>query len=187
MWQGRSICETRERVSTKLRAMRWQLVIIGWMGLGGLACHSAGDAAPDGKAPVAAVGGASAEGSPVPAAGAGPEAPPSTPSPGVSAASPSAPPAPGTSAADAECEKRRAAIEVALGAAASCSSDADCTSMYPNCPFGCARAIGKSTDVSALQAEIESYKTACNTCMYRCMPPPGAPTCRAGRCAFGDG
>ena len=161
--------------------MRWAYLTWGLVGVGSLAaCHSGGDAAPSSKAPAATAEGATAQEA---AAGGAPAAlaptPPQEPAAPVTTAS--------SPAADADCETRRAAIETALGEAGRCASDADCTLMYPNCPFGCARPIAKSTDLGALQATIEKYKAACNSCAYRCMPPPGAPTCKAGRCAFGAG
>jgi hypothetical protein len=156
-------------------AMCWQRVTWGLLGVGSLAaCHSGGDAAPDGKTATATAAGATAEEAPAGGSPA-PEAEPVAP-----AAAPASP------APDGDCEARRAGIEAALGEAGRCSSDADCTLMYPNCPFGCARPVSTSANVGALQTTIEAYKAACNTCVYRCMPPKGPPTCRGGRCSFGD-
>ena len=168
--------------------MRWQHLIWGLVGSGSLAaCHSRGDVAPDGKTPAVETQGAATEEAPPNGSGAG-EAPAPAPAPAAPPAEPAAPsegtPAP---APDGECETRRAAIESALGETNRCTSDAECTLMYPNCPFGCARPVSTSANLEAVRANIEAYKAACNACVYRCMPPQGAPTCRAGRCSFGDG
>lgn len=147
------------------------------------ACHSGGGPAAEGKTPAAEVQSAPAQGSSP--AGEPPAAEPTPPAPPAEATSPSeGTPAP---AADGECETRRAAIESALGEAGRCTSDAECTLMYPDCPFGCARPVSTSANLDAIRANVDAFKAACNACVYRCMPPEGAPTCRAGRCSFGDG
>ena len=105
-----------------------------------------------------------------------PQAGPTYPSEGSAAPTP-----------DDECETRRAAIESALSEANHCETDAECTLMYPNCPFGCARPVSTSANLEAVRANVEAYNSACNACVYRCMPPQSTPTCRSGRCAFDDG
>lgn len=155
--------------------MRWQRLTWAWVWVGLLAaCHARGDAAPEGKTP-AAESQQAPEGAPEPP-GAAPQAEPPDPSNGSPATAP-----------DGECETRRAALESALGDANRCASDTECTLMYPNCPFGCARPVSTSANLDAIRADIEAFKVACNACVYRCMPPQGVPTCRAGRCSLGDG
>jgi hypothetical protein len=161
--------------------MRWQHLTWAGVWLGSLAtCHCRGSAAPEGKTPATEAQGAPAEGSSPagepPATGPASPAEPASPSEGSLAP-----------VADGECETRRGAIESALGEANRCASDAECTLMYPNCPFGCARPVSTSANLDAIRASVDAFKAACNACVYRCMPPEGAPACRAGRCSFGDG
>jgi hypothetical protein len=156
------------------------------------ACHSGGDAAPDGKTPTTAAPAAAeapaatspTEGSATEGASAAEPTTPAPPATDPAAAATAAAPATGP---DGECESRKAAIESALGEANRCASDAECTLMYPNCPFGCARPVSTTANLDAIRANIDAFKAACNACVYRCMPPKGAPTCKAGRCSFGEG
>ena len=161
--------------------MRWQRPMWGWVWVGLLAaCHARGDAAPEGKTPAAESQGATG----APAGESSAQEPPGAAPPAEAAAPAEGSP---TTAPNGECETRRAALEAALGEANRCASDVECTLMYPNCPFGCARPVSTSADLDAVRANIEAYKADCNTCVYRCMPPQGVPTCRSGRCSFGDG
>lgn len=121
-------------------------------------CRSGRDAAPDGAAP----------------------APPSETAP--SEAAPAE--APPEAITDSQCEPKKAAIEAAFTEASHCTSDADCTTFMPGCPFGCFRAIHRSTPTEPISADIAAYNEACNPCVYRCRPLEKPPTCQAGVCTL---
>jgi hypothetical protein len=68
--------------------------------------------------------------------------------------------------------------------AARCQADAECEAIQPGCPFGCALAVNRTSDVGVLKRDIAAFKSECNDCVYRCRPPSGPPICQAGACAF---
>jgi len=125
-----------------------------------VACASAPEAAP--SAPVNA------------------EPPPSEAVPPSNEPPASGEPAPTVGGAD--CDARKAKIQASITEAGRCSTDADCTTMMPGCPFGCFPPIHRDTDVAAIEAEIEAYNQSCAACAYRCRPLEHPPTCSAGRC-----
>jgi hypothetical protein len=134
--------------------------------LGG--CHPGKDVAPDGVSPPNA-----AEASPPEASDAAEALPAGA-----------APDEPG---AGSDCETRKAAIEAAFVEASRCTSDADCTTLMPGCPFGCTRAIQRAAASEPILADIAAYNEACNRCVYRCRPVEAPPSCQAGVCTLPPG
>lgn len=151
------------------------------------ACASSREAPPSG--PVSAELSASAPTESV--AGAGSSAPPgageSSGNPEPAAAEPAAAPVPmgepgPAPAAAPDCDARRARIDARIEDASRCSTDADCTTLMPGCPFGCFRPIHRATDTAAIEADIEAYRESCAACVYRCRALEHPPVCRDGRC-----
>jgi hypothetical protein len=93
-------------------------------------------------------------------------------------------PLPAEPGASEDCEARKAAIEASIVEAGRCNTDADCTTLMPGCPFGCFRAVSRSSSTDVLERDIAAYNQACSECAYRCRPVEAPPTCQAGACTL---
>lgn len=83
-------------------------------------------------------------------------------------------------------EKAAQDFAAALDEAPGCTSNAQCTVLFTECPLGCAHAVASdAVDVlhERAHALVERYRGAGGNCAYDCdTPPPVA--CTAGRCSF---
>jgi hypothetical protein len=77
-------------------------------------------------------------------------------------------------------------FDAALAEAPGCSSDAQCTVLFTECPLGCAHAVALHA-VDAMHEHalslVERYRVGCGDCAYDC-DTPSPVACKRGRCGF---
>lgn len=95
--------------------------------------------------------------------------------------------APSTHLSQDDCLARKRAIDAALREIARCTRDAECTLVAPGCPFGCDRAINRTSDYASVEKSIDAVNAVCPPCMYRCAAPPAGPRCIDGFCKIPRG
>lgn len=80
------------------------------------------------------------------------------------------------------CSSTESEIRKAITDARACSSDAECVSFNPGCPFGCRQAVNQQDKASLLDRIDAHRKGTCPWCIYKCLNSPGRPTCHDGQC-----
>ena len=67
-----------------------------------------------------------------------------------------------------------------IDASRSCESDAQCSTEYLGCPFGCGIALNTDKKEAAIKA-VSLYHENYSECLYKCLPPVGA-RCEVNLC-----
>lgn len=81
-------------------------------------------------------------------------------------------------------EQAEASFEERLEDWNQCEADAECTVIFPGCPFGCAVAVNEAhaEEAQAYAADLSAaLERSGQVCMYGCVAP-GEPFCEEGRC-----
>lgn len=84
-----------------------------------------------------------------------------------------------------QCESLQKEIDTAIKESQSCIEDAECSSQFLGCPFGCETPIN-TAKLSELRTRISEYYRQCPECEYKCAVHKSPAVCDNGICKYRD-